>query len=188
MINTLTAKILLTSAGFETDVVREAFLEFAEKPPKGIKVIFVPTAAINVEAVKVLPLCIDDLLKSNIPAENIKIFDLHRSLSYEELSDFDAVYFAGGSSQYLMERINETRFNVPLNKFVNNGGVYVGVSAGSHVAAGNFPNSLGYLKASLRVHTETGMAAGIFNNDNISHIDLTDKNAVKIHKGIYEII
>jgi len=188
MPDTSTAKILLTSAGFETSTIRNAFLGFIKKSPEDISVLFLPTAAVHVEAIKVLPKCMNDLLKSNILAENIQIFDLHRALSIEELSAFDAVYFTGGSPQYLMERINKTGFNVPLNKFVEYGGVYVGVSAGSYVAAGNFSDSLGYLKAKLNVHTEKRTAIGVFDNDIVTHIDLTDKNAVMIHNGVYEII
>ena len=45
-----------------------------------------------------------------------------------------------------MERINKTGFNIPLNEFVSNGGIYVGVSAGSYVAAGNFSDSLAHMK------------------------------------------
>jgi len=52
--------------------------------------------------------------------------------------------------------------------FVGNGGIYVGVSAGSYVAAGNFSESLGYLKAELSVHTESGSDVGTFNNETIS--------------------
>ena len=87
-----------------------------------------------------------------------------------------------------MERINKTGFNLPLNEFVNNGGVYVGVSAGSWVASGNFTDSLGYLKASLNVHAKTGTMVGTFDNDIVTKIDLTDKNAVAISNGMYEII
>ena len=180
-------KILLTSAGFETKAISAAFLDFVGKEPKKIKALFIPTAAIFPAAIAVLPKCMDDLLNIGIPAENIKVFDLHRSMTIEELSEFDAVYFTGGSPQYLLDRINDTGFNVPLGDYVNNGGVYVGVSAGSIVAAGNLPNNLGHLKASLRVHLETGTAPGIFDNDAITQIDLTN-NAVLIKNGIYRVI
>jgi len=188
MINTSKTKILLTSAGFDEEKIRDIFLGFVGKPPKDIKVLFIPTAAIDEAAIRVLPLCMDDLLKSDIPAANIRVFDLHRSLSYEELTAFDGIYFTGGSTQYLLERINATGFNISLNEFVNNGGVYVGVSAGSCVAAGNLPDNLGYLRASLRVHTETVTDIGIFDNDVVTDIDLTDKNAVIINNGKYEIV
>ena len=181
------SKILLTSAGFETKAISDAFLSFVGKEPKEIKALFIPTAAIFPAAIAVLPACMDDLLNIGILPENIKVFDLHRSMTVEELSAFDAVYFTGGSPQYLLDRINDTGFNMPLNEYVNNGGVYVGVSAGSIVAAGNLPNSLGYLKASLRVHLEAGTEPGVFDNNAVMQIDLTDSTAVIINDK-YEII
>jgi len=183
-----TAKILLTSAGFESDNVTNTFLKFLVKAPQHAKALFIPTAANNAGAIAVLPKCMNDLLKIGISEKNIKVFDLHRALSFDELSAFDAIYFTGGSPRYLMERINKTGFNTPLNKFVCNGGIYVGVSAGSYVAAGNLPDSLGFLNATLKVHTEKGTPVGVFDNNVVTHIDLTDKNAVAIHNGLYQVI
>ena len=180
-------KILLTSEGFATKAIKEAFLDIIGKEPQGIKALFIPAAAIFPDAIAVLPKCMDDLLNIGIPPKNIKVFDLHRSLTVAELSEFDAVYFTGGSPQYLLERINATAFNTPLNEYVNGGGVYVGVSAGSIVAAGNLPNNLGYLKASLRVHLKTGTIQGVFDNESITQIDLTN-NAVLIYGEKYEVI
>ena len=180
-------RILLTSAGFETKVISNSFLDFVGKEPNEIKALFIPTAAIFPAAIAVLPKCMEDLLNIGIPTENIKVFDLHRSMTVGELSEFDAVYFTGGSPQYLLDRINATGFNIPLNDYVNKGGVYVGVSAGSIVAAGNLPNNLGYLKASLRVHLETGTASSVFDNESVTQIDLTN-NAVLIKNDVYKII
>lgn len=180
-------KILLTSAGFETKSTSDAFLRFIGKNPADIKVLFIPTAAIFPDAIVVLPKCMNDLLKINIPPKNISVFDLHKSLASDELSAFDAVYFTGGSPQYLLDRINETGFRIPLHDFVVNGGVYVGVSAGSIIVAGNLTNNLGYLKAELRVHMQTGTQTGIFDNDAVSRIDLTN-NAVMISGEDYEIV
>ena len=122
-----TSKILLTSAGFESDKVKSTFLKFLGKVPQDAKALFIPTAANNAGAIVVLSKCMNDLLKVGIAEENIRVFDLHCALSFDELSVFDAVYFTGGSPQYLMERINNTGFNSHLNKFVNNGGIYVGL-------------------------------------------------------------
>ena len=74
-------KILLSSAGFETKAISDAFLDFAGKEPKEIKALFIPTAAIFPAAIAVLPKCMEDLLKIGIPAKSIKVFDLHRSMT-----------------------------------------------------------------------------------------------------------
>jgi peptidase E len=181
-------KILLTSAGFETEEIKRVFLALAGKKPKDIKALFIPTAANFPAAIEVLPKCMDDLLSIGIPAANIRVFDLHRSLSIEEMTAFDAVYFTGGSPQYLLERINDTGFDKPLKGFVDKGGVYIGVSAGSIIAAGNMPDGVGYLKASLRVHCDTGTTSGVFDNDTMQQIDLTNNQAVLIRSDVYEVI
>jgi len=180
--------MILSSAGFETQAIHNTFLEFIGKNRREINALFIPTAANSPAAIAVLPGCMNDLLNIGIPSQNITIFDLHRAMTFEELSAFDAMYFTGGSPQYLLERINDTGFCKPLCEFVENGGVYVGVSAGSIVAAGNLPNNLGYLKAALNVHSEPGTVPGVFDNDTVSQIDLTDKMAVVIRGDLYEII
>lgn len=59
MIDKITVrKILLTSAGFETKAISDAFLSFVGIEPKEIKVLFIPTAAIFPAAIAVLPACI----------------------------------------------------------------------------------------------------------------------------------
>jgi len=182
-----TRKILLTSEGFATQRIKDAFLDFTGKDPKEIKALFIPAAAIFPDAIAVLPKCMDCLLDIGVLPANITVFDLHRSMTAEELAAFDTIYFTGGSPQYLLERINATGFNIPLKDYVSGGGVYVGISAGSIVAAGNLPDNLGYLKAALRVHMETGTAPGVFDDNAVSQIDLTN-NAVLIHNDKYEII
>lgn len=180
-------KILLTSEGFETQAIREAFVAFVGKAPRDMKVLFIPTAANFPAAIEMVPKCMDDLLNLGIPAGDITVFDMHKSLSVEELSVFDAIYFTGGSPDYLLARINDTGFNKTLHTFVDNGGVYVGVSAGSIVAAGNLPNSLGFLQASLRVHCKSGTESGLFDNNAVKQIDLTN-NAVMINGDEYSIL
>lgn len=183
-----TRKILLTSAGFESKTISDTFLSLVGKEPTDIKVLFIPTAAIFYDALKMVPFCMEDLLSIGIPETNIKVFDLHRSLSDEEMTAYDAVYFTGGSPQYLLERINDTGFDKPLNEFVNKGGVYVGVSAGAIVGAGNLPNNLGYLKATLNVHMQNGMNDGVFDNNAVTHIDLKNDKAVLNQNNEYKII
>jgi len=181
-------KILLTSSGFDTKALEEVFLRLVGKPAKAMRVLFVPTAAIDPGAIAVLPKCMDDLLRVGVEPRHIRVFDLHRSLTAEEMNEYDAVYFTGGSPPYLLERINATGFNTVLADWVERGGVYVGVSAGSYVAAGNMKNGLGYLRAELAVHTETGTASGVFDNARVNKIKLMNGSAVLIHGAQYEII
>ena len=74
--------IILTANGFENKNIGKIFLEMLKKEPSQIKVVFVPTAAINSDAIEVLPKCLHDLLDLNISKENIMANNLQDNLGY----------------------------------------------------------------------------------------------------------
>lgn len=81
-------KVLLTSAGFENKNIEKTFLNLVNKNPDLIKALFIPTAAISPDAIAVLPKCMDDLLNSGILKENIVVYDMHKKISWKELSEY----------------------------------------------------------------------------------------------------
>ncbi len=181
-------KIILTANGFDNKNIGKKFIEFVNKEPAEIKVVFVPTAAISADAIEVLPGCLHDLLDLDIPANNILVYDLHYNMESEELCKYDAIYFCGGDTSYLLKRINETGFRNSLKNFVNNGGVYVGVSAGSCISANNLSENLGYLNCELSVHGKDGIDIGKFEPAQYPHIKLPDNRAIIIQENNYEVI
>ncbi|NLZ83933.1 MAG: type 1 glutamine amidotransferase-like domain-containing protein [Clostridiales bacterium] len=181
-------KILLTSAGFENRSIEGIFHELIGKEPKDIKALFIPTAAIYPDAIKVLPKCLDDLLDAGVLPDNIEVYDLHYGMNYEELCKYDAIYVCGGDTEYLLKRINDTKFNISLKQFVDKGGVYVGVSAGSIVGANNLPNNLGFINCTLGVHVLEGSNAGETDTSLCPNIDLTNNQAILIKGDKYLIV
>ena len=180
--------LLLTSAGFETEVLQNTFLSLINKAPEDIHVIFVPTAAVNPDAIAVLPKCMNDLLKLNIPAANIYVYDLHTSLCIEDMQQYDAIYFCGGDTRYLLNRINEINYSCVLKQFLDNGGLFVGVSAGSIIAASNLPNNLGYVPCPISVHCNEGSPSGKLSIDNCRLIKLTNSQALLVTEESFTII
>ena len=144
--------VLLTSCGLETKTIEAAFMDMLPKQPESIKALFIPMAAISPDAIEVLPKCLNDLLKCGIKRENICVYDLHELMEDSELKLYDVVYLCGGDSKYLLRRINESGFDKRLKRFIERGGVVVGVSAGSVVFANNIENNLGLLPCGLNVH------------------------------------
>jgi dipeptidase E len=181
-------KIILTANGLENKNIGKMFLALVNKKPEDIKAVFVPTAAINSGAIEVLPKCMHDLLDLGIPDKNIYVYDLHNKMEYEELSIYDTIYFCGGSPQYLLKRINETGFNASIKCFVDNGGVYIGVSAGSIIVANNLSENLNYLNCKLDVHGNEGVNIGKLNPENLLNIKLPDNRAIIIKDNEYEVI
>lgn len=178
-------KILLTSAGFENPNIQRCFLELLGKPEEEARALFIPTAAIDEDARAVLPKCRGDLLGAGVLAEHITDFDLDRAMSAEELAGYDVVYFCGGSTKHLLERIKATGFDRALDLALEQGLVYVGVSAGSIISAQNLPGNLGYLPRKLAVHCESGSPCGKLPEGTVY---LTNAQAVKLVDGDAEII
>ncbi len=124
-------KLLLTSAGFQNPEVADEFLKMVNKPATKIKIILVPTASRTAEELKYVEKSKEELNDIGINQKNIKILDLSRKISYEEVADFDAIYVCGGNTFYILQKIRETGFDKIIKQFMENGRVYVGVSAGS---------------------------------------------------------
>ena len=172
-------KILLTSAGFENKNIRHKFLELAVKKPEEIKALFIPTAAQNYpEAIAMLPKCRQDLLDSGILESNITDYDLGFSMSFEDLSSYDCIYFCGGNSGYLLQRILDADWVDTLRQYIHHGGIYIGVSAGSIIGCSNLENNLGFLPCSLSVHCKEGKTAGPIDPSSAPCISLTDQQAI----------
>ena len=89
-------RVLLTSAGLETEEIKECFLDMAGKDMSLVKALFIPTAAIDADAIEVLPKCMNDLLKCGILDKNIVVYDLHAKIEFENLQQYDVVYLCGG--------------------------------------------------------------------------------------------
>lgn len=144
--------ILLTSCGLETEKIENTFKNMFTKPLTEVRAMFIPTAADSVDAIEVLPKCLNDLLKVGIRRENIFVYDLYDKIDEKICASYDVIYLCGGNPDYLLRRINERRFNSKLLEFINSEGVAVGVSAGSMIFADNMPDNLGVLKCALDVH------------------------------------
>lgn len=173
-------KILLTSAGFQNKRIEEKFLELVGIPSGKIKALFIPTAAITEEQKLFVPKCKNDLLNAGVLEQNIFSYDLDRKMSPDEICGFHAIYVCGGTTQYLLDKMNEVEFQTRLKAFFDHGGVYIGVSAGSIVMAENYTKSLGYIHCTLHVHVHHGAPCGRVETSHCPDVQLTDNQAILI--------
>lgn len=181
-------RIMITSTGFTNRNVEKKFLELVKLSSDKIKAMFIPTAAITEDAKKLVPLCKEDLLISGILEKNIVTYDLDRIISCDEICNFNVIYVCGGTTEYLLDRMNNVKFSIPLKRFLDNGGVYVGVSAGSVALAQNLPENLGYINCILNVHQEEGTKCGCIDTRDCPTIKLTDNQAIIIEDNIITIM
>ena len=181
-------KLILTSSGFDNKRIEEKFLELINLPNEHIRVLFIPTAAITDEQRAIIPLCKNDLLNAGILEENIYTYNLDRKVNIEEIGNFNAIYVCGGDTQYLLSKIIEAQFRILLEKFLDNGGVYVGVSAGSIVLAKNSPSCLGYVNCILSVHAKEGTENGQLDTRDCPNIKLTDNQGIVVRGSHISIL
>lgn len=175
-------RIILTSTGFSNKAIEEKFLAMANKPAKDIKAIWIPTAAISEDAKAMLPFCMEDLLNAGILRENIKEYNLDQTISSQELASYDVIYVCGGDSRHLLTKMHEDNFVSPLKEFIDRGGIYIGVSAGSCICARGFEDTLGFLPCTLSVHCKDGSTLGRLDINQCIHINLTDNQAIIIEE------
>lgn len=175
-------RVLLTSAGLETEEIKDYFMKMLGKTVSEVKALFIPTAAIDAGAIEVLPKCMNDLLKCGIPDKNIKVFDLHTGMEIAELQKYDVVYLCGGNTTYLIERVNATGFNKALMEYINENGMVIGVSAGSLLFSNNLVGNLGLINTRLDVHCPKGEASGKLEYPLKDNIRLTNTCALVIRE------
>lgn len=144
------------------------------------KALFIPVAAIDPDAIAVLPKCMNDLLKCGIPSQNITVYDLHKGMSINVLKQYDIVYLCGGNTHYLLQRINETGFSKTLMEYIHSDGVVLGVCAGSLIFSNNLPDNLGLINTKLDVHCAQGEPLGKIAYPLKSNIRLTNTCALAI--------
>ena len=72
-----------------------------------------------------------------------------------------------------------------VEKYLDNGGIYVGVSAGSVCASGKYQNGLDFIKNILDVHCDIGSPNGSITTS--GKICLTNNQAIFINNNSMEI-
>lgn len=175
-------RVLLTSAGLETEEIKEYFVKMLGKDVSEVKALFIPTAAINAGAIEVLPKCMNDLLKCGIQNTNIRVFDLHTGMGTAELQKYDVVYLCGGETRYLLERINATGFRTALMEYIKGNGMVIGVSAGSLLFSNNLEGNVGLINTRLEVHCPDGEVRGKVAYPLKDHVRLTNTCALVIRE------
>lgn len=154
-------KLLLTSTGLENPVLLRAFVRLLPCRAANARALFIPTAAVNCDAIEVLPKCLEDLYNAGIRRENITIYDLHMPMTQREIAAFDCIYLCGGDTKYLTGRVKEARFGEALRAYLAaERGVVLGVSAGSMIFSAAQGAGIDLLPQALHVHCPQGSPQG----------------------------
>jgi len=192
--------VLLTDSGWSgnfdggnPDSILRRFWDMLDKPAAQAKVLFIPTAANSDESRPAAGKCFAELLSAGIAPNNIRIYDIDGTLSLEQAMRYDAVYFTGGDTSFLLRRMKKTGFDEIVKRMVYASKVYVGASAGSLIAAPNIGNpyeketaGLCLVNAYLSFHCPRGTQART--DLPLPHIPLAGGQALSVSWAGYELI
>lgn len=126
--------IILTSTGFSNPkILKEAkkFFGFDISALSEKKAVIITTASADKEKNEFALLAYSQL--SDMGFGEVAFFDFEKGYA-RELLDFDLIYMNGGNTYYLLDWIKRSNFDEIVKEFLQKGGLYIGVSAGSIVA------------------------------------------------------
>jgi dipeptidase E len=133
-------KMFLTSQGLVPETTPH-FLKLLGRTA-GVKVAFIPTAA-DYKRVRGGYVS-NDMARLKELGFSVEEFDLRKenekSLK-KKLAGFDVVFVCGGNTYYLLKYVRESGFGKAVREFLDVGGFYVGVSAGSMIAGLNIESA-----------------------------------------------
>ena len=170
--------LFLTSGGL-TDSMKASFFNIIGKCPEEVKILYIPTAGIETDGAREgIVICLHELSAMGICTENIFVYNLElilskgyqrtysayvtdahmasRLMTPEELKGFDAVFVGGGDSAVLCREMVRTGFDRVLEQAIDDGLIYVGISAGSMYAAGNLDDGLHIIPNPIIPHWDGG--------------------------------
>lgn len=98
--------------------------------------------------------------------KNIYVADYFAPSLFYDL-DIDAIYISGGNTFGTMKLIREAKFDKAIINYVRNGAVYIGGSAGAHIASANIAHVAKYDKDTFGLNDLSGL--GLYNGILICH-------------------
>jgi len=133
-------KLFLSSAGI-TPETKEEFLKLLEKNPKDITVAFIPTAADPEGDKTFVQWSINQINELGMKFFTVDLKEENKDTLYKKLSRADIIWINGGNTFYLLDRVRKSGFNQIIEKILDEGKMYVGVSAGSYLACSNIESA-----------------------------------------------
>jgi len=125
-------KLFLSSAGIKPET-KDAFLNLIGKDPEECVVAFIPTACDLEEDKSYVQWTIDQLEELGLKISTIDLKGENERSLYDKLSKVDIICVNGGNTFYLLDWVKTTGFDKIVKKLLDEGKVYLGISAGSYI-------------------------------------------------------
>lgn len=135
-------KLILSSCDFGHPESATFLYDHLPKPASACRILFFPNEKATESAIK------SGKYEARISTfgfqkKNIHVADYFNPTPYCDL-DIDAIYISGGNTFGTMKRIRESGFDKAIVDYVQNGVLYIGGSAGAHIASADLSHIVKY--------------------------------------------
>lgn len=135
-------KLILSSCDFRNEHSKKYILDNLGLAIKKCRILYFPNEKATKEAIK-SDLYYNRLAEFGFVRENIYVFNYYGPAMFTNLN-IDAVYISGGNTFATFDRIRKAGFCEKIVRYVKDGAVYIGGSAGAHIASANIEHVMQY--------------------------------------------
>lgn len=125
--------IILTSAGFKIPIIAQEIVKRLPKPPQEMKLAHIVTAAKVASDTAYLDVDRKAMADLGFQVTDFSLENQTEETLYNTLKNFDLIYVQGGNPFYLLHHIRQSSFAKVMNRLLEEGKWYIGISAGSYV-------------------------------------------------------
>ena len=176
-------KLILTSKDFLNEKSKNAIINNLGKDIKDVKLLFIPPAKATKEELYNEKYQ-NRIMKYGFSKKNIYVLNYFEPDKSRSLK-IDTIYVGGGNTFLLLDRLRKCNFDKDIVNYVNNGVIYIGGSAGTHIVTKNIKHVLYFDENTVRMTNFKGL--GLFNGIIICHYDKSREKILKSIKSKYNI-
>ena len=128
------AKIILSSCDFRNSDSAKYIYDNLPCPVDQCKVLYFPNEKATEEAIKSIKFY-QRLSEFGFSKENIYVFNYFSPAEFDVNTHIDVIYISGGNTFGTLKRIKESRAEKVILDCLSRGAMYIGGSAGAHIAS-----------------------------------------------------
>lgn len=128
-------KLILSSCDFRNESSRQAIIDNLDKPIDRCRLLFIPNEKATYEAIHSEKYYLR-MQEFGFNKDHIRVFDYYNPKRFIGL-DIDVIYISGGNTFETLKRIKDCGFDREIIRYVKSGVIYIGGSAGAHIASQN---------------------------------------------------
>lgn len=178
-------KLILSSCDFRNENSCRCITENLGVPVQQCRVLYFPNEKATREAIE-SDKYYNRLSEFGFARENMYVFSYYAPGMFDDLK-IDAVYISGGNTFATLDRIRKAGFCDKIIRYVKDGAVYIGGSAGAHIACANIEHVMKYDNNTTNMSNFNGL--NLFGGILICHYTDERKDDLTLlqRKGEYKV-